>query len=54
MVRKITYDSPGVYIASVPASLQKLTLPESIDGLPVVSVTLEESELWPHLEPYNN
>lgn len=42
--QKITYDSPGVYIASVPASLQKLTLPESIDGLPVVSVTLEESD----------
>lgn len=36
--------TPGVYIASVPASLQKLTLPESIDGLPVVSVTLEESD----------
>lgn len=42
--QKITYGSPGVYIASVPASLQKLTLPESIDGLPVVSVTLEESD----------
>lgn len=42
--QKITYDSPGVYVASVPASLQKLTLPESIDGLPVVSVTLEESD----------
>lgn len=45
--QKITYDSPGVYIASVPASLQKLTLPESIDGLPVVSVTLEESDSGP-------
>lgn len=42
--QEIRYDSPGVYIASVPTSLRSLTLPEYIDGLPIVSVTLGESK----------
>lgn len=39
---KIQYDSPGVYIASIPNDMKTLSVPEYIDGLPVIAVNLSE------------
>lgn len=39
---EIRYDSPGVYIASIPNDMKTLSVPEYIDGLPVIAVNLSE------------
>lgn len=39
---EITYEDPGVYIASVPSHMTTLVVPEQIEGLPVIGVHLGE------------